>query len=171
MRGSKRATSASAASYNTHLGVPLTLARVPRSARYAVVEIGTNHPGEIEPLSRQAQPHVCIITTIAGTGIAGIGGHEIPAVNSALNMPTAVAADATGNIYITERKNLWIRKIDAAGIITAIAGTGDSGWTGNGGPAMQAQLVTPFGVAADGSGYVYFSEYEASAIRRFRIER
>ena len=57
-------TSASVASYNNHIGVPLTLARVPRSARYAVIEIGMNHPGEIEPLSRQAQPHVCVITTI-----------------------------------------------------------------------------------------------------------
>jgi UDP-N-acetylmuramoyl-tripeptide--D-alanyl-D-alanine ligase len=58
-------THASVASYNNHWGVPLSLARCPASARYAVLEMGMNHAGEIEPLSRLAQPHVAIITTIA----------------------------------------------------------------------------------------------------------
>jgi UDP-N-acetylmuramoyl-tripeptide--D-alanyl-D-alanine ligase len=58
-------THASAASYNNHWGVPLSLARCPASARYAVLEMGMNHPGEIEPLSRLARPHVALITTIA----------------------------------------------------------------------------------------------------------
>jgi UDP-N-acetylmuramoyl-tripeptide--D-alanyl-D-alanine ligase len=58
-------THASAASYNNHWGVPLSLARCPASARYAVLEMGMNHAGEIEPLSRLARPHVAIITTVA----------------------------------------------------------------------------------------------------------
>ena len=58
-------THASAASYNNHWGVPLSLARGPASARYAVLEMGMNHAGEIEPLSRLARPHVAIITTVA----------------------------------------------------------------------------------------------------------
>jgi UDP-N-acetylmuramoyl-tripeptide--D-alanyl-D-alanine ligase len=58
-------THASVASYNNHWGVPLSLARCPASARYAVLEMGMNHAGEIEPLSRLARPHVVIITTIA----------------------------------------------------------------------------------------------------------
>jgi UDP-N-acetylmuramoyl-tripeptide--D-alanyl-D-alanine ligase len=58
-------THASIASYNNHWGVPLSLARCPASARYAVLEIGMNHPGEIAPLSRLARPHVALITTIA----------------------------------------------------------------------------------------------------------
>jgi UDP-N-acetylmuramoyl-tripeptide--D-alanyl-D-alanine ligase len=58
-------THASAASYNNHWGVPLSLARCPASARYAVLEMGMNHPGEIAPLSRLARPHVALITTIA----------------------------------------------------------------------------------------------------------
>jgi UDP-N-acetylmuramoyl-tripeptide--D-alanyl-D-alanine ligase len=57
-------THASAASYNNHWGVPLSLARCPASARYAVLELGMNHAGEIEPLSRLARPHVAVITTI-----------------------------------------------------------------------------------------------------------
>ena len=58
-------THASAASYNNHWGVPLSLARCPASARYAVLEMGMNHAGEIEPLSRLARPYVAIITAIA----------------------------------------------------------------------------------------------------------
>jgi UDP-N-acetylmuramoyl-tripeptide--D-alanyl-D-alanine ligase len=58
-------THASAASYNNHWGVPLSLARCPASARYAILEMGMNHAGEIEPLSRLARPHVAIITTVA----------------------------------------------------------------------------------------------------------
>jgi len=58
-------THAAEASYNNHWGVPLTLARLPREADFAVIEIGMNHPGEIAPLSRMARPHVAIITTVA----------------------------------------------------------------------------------------------------------
>ena len=56
---------AAEASYNNHWGVPLTLARIPRDAELAIIEIGMNHPGEIEPLSRLARPHVAMITTVA----------------------------------------------------------------------------------------------------------
>jgi UDP-N-acetylmuramoyl-tripeptide--D-alanyl-D-alanine ligase len=62
--GSNGATHASVASYNNHWGVPLSLARCPADVRYAVFEMGMNHAGEIEPLSRLARPHVAIITTV-----------------------------------------------------------------------------------------------------------
>jgi UDP-N-acetylmuramoyl-tripeptide--D-alanyl-D-alanine ligase len=58
-------THAAVASYNNHWGVPLTLARMPRDTEFAVIEIGMNHPGEIEPLARQARPHVAMVTTVA----------------------------------------------------------------------------------------------------------
>src|SRR5438046_2240855 len=58
-------THASAASYNNHWGVPLTLARMPRETAYGVFEIGMNHPGEITPLTRMVKPHVALITAIA----------------------------------------------------------------------------------------------------------
>src|SRR5262249_26446086 len=58
-------THASAPSYTNHWGVPLSLARLPAGARYAVFEMGMNHAGEIEPLTRLVRPHVAIITTIA----------------------------------------------------------------------------------------------------------
>ena len=59
------ATSASIGSFNNHWGVPLTLARLPQTAEYAIVEIGMNAPGEIAPLSRLARPHVAIVTSVA----------------------------------------------------------------------------------------------------------
>ena len=66
-------THASAASYNNHWGVPLSLARCPEQARYAVFEMGMNHEGEIEPLSRLVRPHVAIITTIAPVHLEFLG--------------------------------------------------------------------------------------------------
>ena len=65
MLGDQGRTHASVASYNNHWGVPLTLARMPRDTRFAVIEIGMNHPGEIAPLARLARPHVAMITTVA----------------------------------------------------------------------------------------------------------
>ncbi len=65
---------AAEASYNNHWGVPLTLARLPQDADYAVIEIGMNHPGEIEPLARLARPHVAMITTIAPAHLEAFDG-------------------------------------------------------------------------------------------------
>ncbi|MCA0871626.1 UDP-N-acetylmuramoyl-tripeptide--D-alanyl-D-alanine ligase [Seohaeicola saemankumensis] len=65
MLGDQGPTHASVASYNNHWGVPLTLARMPADSKYAVIEIGMNHPGEIAPLARMARPHVALITTVA----------------------------------------------------------------------------------------------------------
>ncbi len=70
------ATHASAHSYNNHWGVPLTLARMPVSARYGVLEIGMNHAGEIAPLTRMARPHAALVTTIAPVHIEYLGSIE-----------------------------------------------------------------------------------------------
>ena len=69
-------THASVASYNNHWGVPLSLARLPASARYAVFEMGMNHAGEIEPLTRLARPHVAIITTVEPVHLEFFGSVE-----------------------------------------------------------------------------------------------
>jgi UDP-N-acetylmuramoyl-tripeptide--D-alanyl-D-alanine ligase len=70
------ATHASAASYNNHWGVPLTLARMPAHARFGVFEMGMNHAGEIMPLTRMARPHVTLVTTIAPVHIEHLGSIE-----------------------------------------------------------------------------------------------
>jgi UDP-N-acetylmuramoyl-tripeptide--D-alanyl-D-alanine ligase len=69
-------THASAASYNNHWGVPLSLARCPASARYAVFEMGMNHAGEIEPLARLVRPHLAIVTTVAPVHLEFFGSVE-----------------------------------------------------------------------------------------------
>ena len=69
-------TSASAASFNNHVGVPISLSRLPREARYGVFEIGMNHPGEIEPLARQVQAHVGVITNVGPVHIGYMGSEE-----------------------------------------------------------------------------------------------
>jgi UDP-N-acetylmuramoyl-tripeptide--D-alanyl-D-alanine ligase len=74
--GASGATHASVASYNNHWGVPLSLARCPANARYAVFEMGMNHAGEIEPLTKLARPHVAIITTVEPVHLEFFGSVE-----------------------------------------------------------------------------------------------
>jgi UDP-N-acetylmuramoyl-tripeptide--D-alanyl-D-alanine ligase len=80
------AVHAAEASYNNHWGVPLTLARMPRETRFAVIEIGMNHAGEITPLSRLARPHVALITTIGAAHVGHLGGLEAIAAEKACIM-------------------------------------------------------------------------------------
>ena len=76
MLAAQAPTSASAASFNNHVGVPISLARLPREARYGVFEIGMNHPGEIEPLARQVEAHVGVITNVGPVHIGHMGSEE-----------------------------------------------------------------------------------------------
>lgn len=85
-------THAAVASYNNHWGVPLTLARMPRDARYCVAEIGMNHPGEIAPLSHLVRPDVVLITAIAKAHIGNMGSIEAIADEKA-----SIAAGLTPN--------------------------------------------------------------------------
>lgn len=85
---------------------------------------------------------------------SGDGGPANAAVVSA----SSIALDAAGNIYIAEINTNRIRKIDTAGIIHTIAGTGTAGYTGDGGPAVNATVNLPQGIAADGAGNVYFTD-------------
>jgi UDP-N-acetylmuramoyl-tripeptide--D-alanyl-D-alanine ligase len=76
MLSAQAPTSASAASFNNHVGVPISLARLPREARYGVFEIGMNHPGEIEPLARQVKAHVGVVTNVGPAHIGFMGSEE-----------------------------------------------------------------------------------------------
>jgi len=76
MLSAQASTSASAASFNNHVGVPISLARLPREARYGVFEIGMNHPGEIEPLARQVEAHVGVVTNVGPAHIGFMGSEE-----------------------------------------------------------------------------------------------
>ena len=99
-----------------------------------------------------------IITTVAGTGAKGFFGDNGLAVSAELKNPTDVAVDSSGNLYIADNGNSRIRKVSSNGIITTIAGTDQSGSSGDGGPAINAELISPEGVALDSSGRVYFTD-------------
>jgi trimeric autotransporter adhesin len=98
-----------------------------------------------------------IISTIAGNGISGISGDGGLATNAKIRNPADVVTDIHGNVYYADGAHV-IRKIDASGIITTIAGTGVFGFSGDGGPATAAKLNTPDGITIDGPGNIYISD-------------
>src|SRR5437773_2057330 len=106
-----------------------------------------------------------IITTVAGGGSSlGDGG---AATSASLYDPTALALDASGNLYIADQNNHRIRKVDAAtGIITTVAGNGSPAFAGDGGAATSASLNNPDGVALDASGNLYGADQGNHPIRR-----
>ena len=101
MLSAQAPTSASTASYNNHVGVPISLARLPREARYGVFEIGMNHPGEIEPLARQVAAHVGIVTNVGPVHIGHLGSEEAIADEKAC----LFAGMADGAVAVLNRDN------------------------------------------------------------------
>ena len=99
-----------------------------------------------------------VITTFAGTGLGGYRRDGGSATRAQLTMPIGVAADGAGNIYIADSGNHTVRRVDAADIITTFAGTGEAGFSGDGGPAIQAQLDSPGGAAVDGAGNLFIAD-------------
>ena len=106
-----------------------------------------------------------IITTVAGSGDGRYSTGTGPAVEATLHRPNGVAVDSTGALYIADRLNNAIRRVDGSGIITTIAGSGRIGFSGDGGPAVEAELHWPRGIAVDNSGNVYVSDTENHLIR------
>jgi sugar lactone lactonase YvrE len=106
-----------------------------------------------------------IIHTVAGTGTSGFSGDGGAAIYARINAPNDVAVDLEGNLYIADFNNHRIRKVDTAGIITTIAGTGAAGPAGDGGAATDASLNYPAGVKVDASGNVYIADYENNKVR------
>jgi cysteine-rich repeat protein len=110
------------------------------------------------------------ITKIAGNGIPGFLGDGGDATSAELQYPTAVAVDGIGRVFIADAGNSCIRRIDLDGTITTIAGTGVGGYTGDGGPAVLAQLADPNGVAVDGLGRVIIGDSDNNVIRQIDID-
>ena len=109
-----------------------------------------------------------IITTVAGTGEEGYSGDGGPARKARLHEPDGLAVDAAGNLFIVDKGR--IRKVSSDGIISTVAGTGEEGYSGDGGPARKARLYSPSGVAVDGAGLVYVADEYNHAIRVIRHE-
>ncbi|MBV9249931.1 MAG: hypothetical protein JO227_11885, partial [Acetobacteraceae bacterium] len=106
------------------------------------------------------------ITTLAGTGEAGFGGDGGPASQARLNNPFDLAFGPDGSLYFSDTFNHRIRHIDARGVINTIAGTGERGFSGDGGPAIRAQLNEPYGIVVDHMGVVYFADRLNRRVRR-----
>ena len=107
-----------------------------------------------------------IIVTAAGTGSPGFGGDGGPASQAQLHLTFGLSADAFGSIYIADAINYRIRKITMDGTITTVAGIGTYGFAGDGGPARQAKLDTPFDVTVDAAGVLYIADTFNHRIRR-----
>ena len=107
-----------------------------------------------------------IITTVAGTGEAGYSGDGGAATSAKINAPRGVAVDNAGNIYISDRSNNRIRKVDADGIITTYAGNGESGYSGDDGAATSAKINFPYSLATDSNGNLYISDAYNHIIRK-----
>lgn len=98
---------ASAASYNNHWGVPLSLARMPADVRYGVFEVGMNHPGEITPLTRMIRPHVAVITTVAPVHLGYFNSvDEIAEAKAEI-----FAGLETGGIAVLNRDNSYFERL------------------------------------------------------------
>lgn len=112
-----------------------------------------------------------IITTVAGDGTQGYSGDGKAAIDAELFIPQGLALDAAGNLYIADRDNYSVRGVDAAtGIITTVAGNGTPGNAGNGGPAVDATLSEPVGLAMSSAGYLYIGDEENAQVRVLRPE-
>ncbi len=110
-----------------------------------------------------------IITTFAGTGSTGTPGDGGPATAANFGFISDISFDGSGNLYLADRDYHTIRKINSAGTISTIAGTGTAGATGDGGPATAAQLATPMGIAIDGAGNIFIASSNSNTIRKIDV--
>ena len=106
------------------------------------------------------------ITTFAGTGTFGFAGDGGPATAAHFTYPSDMKIDNYGNMWIVDAYNNAVRKIDTAGIITTVAGTSSSGYTGDGGAATAATLHQPWGLDLDDCGNLYIADAENNVIRK-----
>ena len=107
-----------------------------------------------------------IITIFAGNGLATGGGDGGLAIGASLLYPAGLAFDSSGNLYIVDSYNSNVRKVDTNGIVTTVAGDqGSAGFAGDGGPATQALLTNPTGIAVDKSGNLYIADRGNQRIR------
>ncbi|MDA2933238.1 hypothetical protein MYX82_02730 [Acidobacteria bacterium AH-259-D05] len=116
---------------------------------------------------RKVEATTGIITTVAGLGEEGFSGDGGPATQAALNSPFAVALDVAGNLFIADSDNNRIRKVEATtGIITTVAGLGEEGFSGDGGPATEAALDNPQGIVVDAGGHLFIADSFNRRVRK-----
>ena len=118
-------------------------------------------------LVRRVEAVSGILTTVAGNGTQGFSGDGESALAAALDTPTGLAVDAAGNIFLADSHNQRIRRVDAvSGIITSVAGTGSTGFSGDLSPAARAVLHLPAGLTLDAAGNLFLADSGNQRIRR-----
>ena len=106
------------------------------------------------------------IVTVAGNGSAGYSGDGGPAVQAQLNQPFGVARGPDGHLYICDTGNHVIRRVASDGTIATVAGTGEAGYSGDGGPALEAGLNEPYEIRFDREGNILFVERANHVVRK-----
>src|SRR5215210_1531556 len=106
------------------------------------------------------------LLTVAGNGQDRFSGDGGPAIRAALSAPQDQAVDAAGNLYIADGDNFRVRKVSPDGTITTVAGTGQEGLSGDGGPAVKAKLTFPNGVAVDAAGNLFITDGSNGRVRK-----
>jgi len=107
------------------------------------------------------------MNTLAGDGAWIYTGDNVQAIKAPIFLPTGVVVDARGDIYLSDSNNNRVRRVDGVDtIITTVAGTGTSGYSGDGGPAVQAEVSDPGGLVLDGAGNLYFADTGNQVVRR-----
>jgi uncharacterized protein (TIGR03437 family) len=147
-------------------GGPARLAQLNQPAACAINTAGDLFVADTSNHKIRKIKYDGIISTVAGTGVAGVSGDEGPAGACGLDAPAGVAVDDDGNIFISDTGNHRIRQITPDGTIHTIAGTGVAGFGGEGGPAADARLNAPAGLRLDGSGNLYIADTLNDRIRR-----
>ena len=111
-----------------------------------------------------------VITTIAGNGTLGFSGDGGPATSAMLAVPTGVALDGKGDLFIADENNNRIREVNlSTGVITTVAGNGTAGFSGDGQQAASAELNAPFGVAVDSQGHLFIGDAGNDRIREVNL--
>jgi len=146
-------SAATAADLNTPIGLAINV-----EGEVYVADASNNRVRRISPSGS--------IDTVAGTGVAGFSGDGAAATLARLSFPVGVAVAAQGSLYIADLGNNRVRKVDLRNNITTVAGSRESGYGGDGGPARSAKLNRPFGVAVDSTGIVYIADTGNNRIRR-----
>ena len=111
-----------------------------------------------------------LISTVAGTTSSGYNGDNISAITAQLNQPNSVCLDNAGNIYFTDQSNNRVRKVTiSTGNISTVAGSGTSGYMGDNGTAIYAQLNSPSGIALDANNNIYIADLNNHRIRKVTV--
>jgi sugar lactone lactonase YvrE len=145
------------------LAAPVGLAVDPSGRYLYIADNGNHRVRRVDLLSSR-------ITTVAGTGERGSSGDLGPATKAQLSYPSAVTVDAGGSLFVGEAGNPRIRRVDPMGTISTVAGTGIRGTCGDGGPAAQACLKNPSGLAVSPVGELFVADADDRRVRRIDLQ-